>query len=32
MGMNNQMGMDYQMSMEQFMDYNDWRIKNIIKP
>jgi len=33
MEMNYQMGMDYQMSMEeQLMDYNDLRIKNIIKP
>ena len=33
MEMNYQIGMDYQMSMEeQFMDYNDLRIKNIIKP
>ena len=33
MAMNYQMGIDYQMSMkEQFMDYNDLRIKNIIKP
>ena len=31
--MNNKIGMNYQMSMEeQFLDYNDLRIKNIIKP